>query len=235
MSLLTLIQTTCNLLAIPAPLTVTGSTDTQVLQLFAIANEEGHELARRHDWQGLTFEQTFTTVATAAQPDAVPDDWDHFLADSFYNRTSIRPLLGPITPQQWQAIQAYPQINSVYISFRERDNVFLMTPTPPVGDLIAYEYVSLNWAVAADGDRKPAFTADTDTTVLPERIFEYGLRWRFRKSKGLDYAEDFRTYEQEVQKLAARDGGNGKLDITGRNLYNPYGFPNIPVGGFPGP
>lgn len=235
MSLLTLVQTTCNLLAIPAPLTVTGSTDTQVLQLYALANEEGHELARRHDWQAMTAEWTFETVAAAIQPNAVPPDWDHFLANSFWNRTSIRPVLGPITPQQWQAVQAYPQINSVYISFRERDNAFLMTPTPAANNLIAYEYFSSYWAVAANGDTKAQFTADTDTTVLPERIFELGLRWRFRKSKNLDYAEDFRTYEQEVQKLEARDGGNTKLDITGRNLYNPYGFPNIPVGNFPGP
>lgn len=234
-SLLSLIQYTCNLLAIPAPVTVTGSTDTQVLQLYALANEEGHELARRQDWQALTFEHTFNTLATPEQPDAVPDDWDHFIANSFWDRTTVRPVLGPITPQQWQAIQAYPQINGVYLSFRERDNTFLMTPTPAAGDLIAYEYVSLDWAVGADTVRKPQFTSDTDTTVLPERIFELGLRWRFRKSKGLDYSEDFRTYEQEVQKLEARDGGNGMLDIAGRSLYDPYGFPNVQAGNFPGP
>jgi hypothetical protein len=233
-SLLTLIQKTANLLAIPAPTSVVGSTDTQVLQLFALANEEGHELARRHDWQAMTLEYTFTTTATQVQASAVPADLDHFMANSFYNRTTVRPVLGPLTPQVWQAIQAYPQINSVYLSFRERDNAFLITPTPAAGNTIAYEYFSLNWAVGVDTVRKAEFTADTDTTVLPERIFELGLRWRFRKSKNLDYAEDFRTYETEVQKLMARDGGSGTLDITGRNLYNPYGFPNIPLGNFPG-
>lgn len=213
---------------------VVGSTDTQVLQLFALANEEGHELARRHDWQIMMQEATFNTVSSAVQPNAVPADWDHFLANSFYNRTTVRPVLGPITPQLWQAIQAYPQINSVYLSFRERDGAFLITPTPAANDLIAYEYMSLNWAQTVANVLIPEFSADTDTPLLPERIFQYGLRWRFRKSKNLDYSEDFRTYETEVQKLMARDGGNGTLDITGRNLYNPYGFPNIPLGNFPG-
>jgi hypothetical protein len=89
--------------------------------------------------------------------------------------------------------------------------------------LIAYEYFSVNWAVGIDTISKAEFTADTDTTVLPERIFQLGLRWRFRKSKNLDYAEDFRTYETEVQKLMARDDAPGTIDITGRQLYSQYG------------
>lgn len=234
LSLLSIIQRTANLLSIPALSTVVGSTDTQVLQLYALANEEGHELARRHDWQILTLEKVFLTVAAAEQPDVVPDDFDHFFANSTYDRTTARPVLGPITPQMWQAIQAYPQINSVYSSFRQRDGKYLMTPNPAAGDTDAYEYITENWAMSVAGVDKPEFTADTDVAKLPDRIFQLGLRWRFRKSKNLDYAEDFRTYETEVQKLAARDGGSGMLDITGRGLYDPFGFPNIPQGNFPG-
>lgn len=235
MTLLTIIQETTNLLSIPEPSVVVGSTDTQVRQLFALANEEGRASARSHDWQALTSEFTFSTAATPDQLTALPDDFDHFYSNSMYDRTTIRPVLGPITPQQWQAIQAYPQINSVNISFRIRGNIYLATPTPSAADTVAYEYVSMNWCLAANGSGKAAFTADTDTTVLPEWLFTLGLRWRFRKSKQLDYAEDFRTYQSELQQLQARDGGNGNIDITGRNLYNPLGLPNIPVGNFPGP
>ena len=234
MTLLTIVQETADLLSIPRPATVVDSTDTQVRQLFALANEEGRASARSYDWQELTEEYTFSTTAAAGQTAAIPDDFDRFYANSTYNRTTIRPVLGPITPQQWQAIQAYPQINSVYVSFRVRGNIYLATPTPAAGNTIAYEYVSANWCLAANQTAKPAFTADTDTTVLPEWLFTLGLRWRFRKSKNLDYAEDFRTYQSELQQLQARDGGNGTIDITGRNLYNPLGLPNIPVGNFPG-
>lgn len=234
MTLLTIIQESCALLSLPQPTSVVGSTDTQVNQLFALANEEGRSSARRHDWQELIREKIFSTTQAAAQTGAIPDDWDRFLSNSTYNRTTIRPVLGPITPQQWQAIQAYPQINSVYVSFRVRNSIYLATPTPTAANTVAYEYITKNWCLAADLTEKAAFTADTDTTQLPEWLFTLGIRWRFRKSKNLDYAEDFRTYENEITQLAARDGGNGTLDITGRNLYNPLGLPNIPVGDFPG-
>lgn len=234
MTLLTMVQETADLLSIPQPATVVGSTDTQVRQLFALANEEGRANSRSYDWQELTKEWVWTTNTGPDQALAIPDDWDRFYANSSYNRTTIRPMLGPITPQQWQAIQAYPQINSVYLSFRIRGNIYLVTPDGESGDTAAYEYVSKNWCLASDGTPKAAFTADTDDMVLPEWLFTLGLRWRFRKSKNLDYAEDFRTYQAELQQLQARDGGNGIIDITGRNLYNPLGLPNIPVGNFPG-
>jgi hypothetical protein len=33
------------------------------------------------------------------------------------------------------------------------------------------------------------------------------LRWRWKKEHGLEYAEDFRTYEGEVANALGRDGG----------------------------
>ncbi len=56
MSLLSVIQAVTGLLSLPTPAAVAASTDRQVIQLMAIANEEGMTLARRHAWQALTEE-----------------------------------------------------------------------------------------------------------------------------------------------------------------------------------
>lgn len=234
MSLLTIVQNACDLLSIPRPATVVGSTDQQVRQLFAIANEEGRSLASSYDWEALRLQHTFTTVASAEQPSAVPADWDRFIANSFFNRTTRRNIIGPITPQQWQAIQAQPQLNRVFLAFIRRRGQFLVTPTPEAGEEIAYEYVTVDWAYA-DGslDPKPAFTQDTDGAFLDEWLITLGIRWRFLKSKGLDYAEDYRTYQSELVSKQARDGGNTELTTTGDTEY--ILSPNIPVGSFPGP
>lgn len=233
MSLLTLTQTTARLLGIPVPTEVVNSTDTQVQQLLALANEEGQELARDHDWQILTKQKTFLTVADPEQTGAVPTDWARFIPNSFYNRTTLRPVFGPITPQQWQAIQAYPQMNLVYLAFRQRDGAFLMTPTPPADDEIAYEYVGKDWVETMSGATISEFTADSDEPLLEQRLFELGVRWRFLKSKGLDYAEDFRTYEYAKQRAMADDGGATRLNVTGRSYFNPFGYPQLPLGNWP--
>jgi hypothetical protein len=234
MSLLTIVQQSCRLLSLPIPDEVVTSQDTQVQQLYALANEEGHELSTSFDWQILTREHTFTTVPDPEQPSAVPSDLQRFIANSFFDRTTRREFIGPITPQVWQAIQAQPQLNRVFLAFRERDNAFLVTPTPSSGDTIAYEYVSKNWAKSIDDEPKDEFTADTDNTYLSERLFVLSLRWKFLSSKGFPYAQAFDSYQRELQKEQAKDGGMTKIDASGRTLFNL--FPNnVPAGNWPGP
>lgn len=233
MALLQIIQRTARLLSIPVPTEVVNSTDVQVQQLYEIANEEGEELLGAHDWQILRAQYTFPTVDDPDQVNPLPSDFDRFVHDTFFNRTTMRQVIGPITPQQWQSIQAQPQLNRVFLAFIQRGGEFLITPTPTAGETIAYEYISKNWAVSDADVPQDMFLADTDETFLPERLFRLGIRWRFLKSKGLEYAEDFRTYQTELNQTKARDGGNGSLSSTGRDGY--ILSPNLPIGNFPGP
>lgn len=234
MSLLTLIQNTTDLLGIPRPGVVVASTDQQVRQLFALANEEGRSLAGRFDWEVLNKEYTFTTAATPEQPNALPTDFGHFLSNTQYNRSTMRGVIGPITPQVWQQIQAQPALARVYLAFRLRGGVLIITPTPPAGETIADEYISSNWCTSADGTvPKPAFTADSDIALISEDLMQLGLRWRWRKTKGLPYGEDFDTYERECQMTMARDGGSTSINISGASYYG--ALPNIPEGNWPGP
>lgn len=231
MSYLTIVQRAAQLLSLPTPLTVVGSTDPNVIQLGALANEVGDELARDHDWQALTHEFLFQTVAAEAQPNAVPDDWDRFLPDTFFNRTTIRQLQ-LITPQVWQAIKALPALGTPYIMWRERDGVFLTTPTPPADQTVAYEYVSENWAISPANIDEPFFSADASTTYLDERLIRLACVWRFKQTKGLDYGEDLKTYETERQKIQGKDGGSTALNIAGAMQFT-LGA-NIQSGNFPG-
>ena len=247
MSLLTIIQDACGLLSLAKPLVVVTSTDLQVQLLYALAKEEGEELRKGgdtgHDWQVLIEEQTFQTVAGPAQAGALPADFDHFIPDTFFNRTTTRQLIGPITVQEWQAIQAQPALSQVYLAFRERGGKFLVTPSPPAGQVIAFEYLSKNWvqpAAPTSGANAgvlpaptPTWSADTDTALLNEHLIKLGVRWRFLKSKGLDYGEDFTTYQRQVEIAIARDGTARKLNLGGRRRYGVRA--NLPEGGFPAP
>lgn len=228
-----MIQRVCGLLALNQPTTVVTSQDKQVQQLFQIANEEGADLAAGFDWQKLTRQYTFTTVDAAAQPDAVPEDWDRFLHNTEFNRTTLRPVYGPITPQRWQAIQVYPQFSGVFIGWRQRTGEFLISPNPPAGQELAYEYVSKYWAISATDERKEYFTADTDNSILSERLMILGIRWRFKAAKGLIYAEDLKTYEIQKEQAQSRDGGNTTIQTGGADYYDWRA--NLPDGNFPGP
>jgi hypothetical protein len=224
MSLLTIIQDTTDRLGIIRPSSVVGSSDPQVRQLLALANQEGKELARRHTWTALINETTFTATATAAQSGAIPSDYDRMIAGSFWNRTQDRQVRGPVSAQLWQRLQT-GLTTLADDAFRIRGSSLLMTPTPTAGDSMAFEYVSVYWCSNADGStERAAWAADDDVGLLNEELMGLGVVWRFLRAKGFDYSEPFRTYEEQVVRLAAEDGVMETLSMGGyaeTGVYDP--------------
>ncbi len=234
-TLLAIIQAAAGRLAIPVPTAVMASTEAQVVQLLSLANKEGQMLASRADWQVLTKEQTFTTVAAEIQAGAVPSDYGHYLIDSMYNRTAVRKIVGPLTSAEWQAEKAFPVYTAMNPAFRIRGDDLLFTPNPTAGQTVAYEYVGINWILAVDGvTYKAAFTADTDEPILNTDAMTDGIVWRFKAAKGFDYSEEFSAYEEDVNRLIAQDGGGKpRLNLRtgiGRRAFWPA---NIPEGSWP--
>lgn len=227
MSLLTMINGVQDRVGLPRSTIVVSSTDQNVRRLLALANQEGRELARRHSWQAITKEKTFTSLAQASQTSAIPTDFDRFINESMFNRTNHRRVMGPLTQEQWQAQQA---LNASLLTdaFRVRGNAILISPTPAAGLTYAYEYVSTQWCETADGATdKSAWSLDTDIGIISEDLMGLGVDWRYLKSIGTDYAEAFRTYELQVEQAITRDGGARTISMAGGN--SPYGHPGVGV------
>lgn len=228
MSLLTCVQDACDRIGLPRPTVVIGSSDTQIRQFLGLAQQEGKELARRGPWQELTKERTFTATATELQTGAIPTDFDRLVEGSFWNRSQDRRVVGPLTPQRWQALQT-GLYSLVWDAFRIRGGDILMTPAPTAGDTLAFEYITTHWLTNADGSiHRSSWTADDDVGLLDEELMTLGITWRFRKAKGLDYSEEYRTYEQRVERKLSNDGGMGILDLNGDRMdggggtYDPF-------------
>lgn len=228
MSLLTLTQAACDRIGLPRPSVVVGSSDTQVRQLFGLAQQEGIDLARRGPWQELIKEKTITATATETQSNAIPSDFERMIEGTFWNRTQDRRVVGPLTPQKWQMLQT-GLYSLVWDAFRIRGTEILMSPVPTANDSLAYEYVSKNWCANAAGTvERSAWAADDDAGLLDEELMTVGVVWRFRKAKGLDYSEEFRSYELLVARKLANDGAMSILDLNGDRMdggggvYDPF-------------
>lgn len=214
MSLLTIMQDVTDTIGLPRPTSVIGSSDPQTRLLLRHLNIEGQQLARRHEWQALQKEKTWTAAATQAQTGVLPTDFDRFLGGTFYNRTRNRLVAGPLTPQEWQDYQA-SLTTLVYDAFRLKAGVLYLLPTPTGTHTYAFEYMTKYWASDAAGTAPTlaAFAADTDIVFLPELLLIMGTVWRFKQARGFDYAEDFRSYETELYRIIGRDGGKRTLNM----------------------
>lgn len=218
MTLLSIITAFCERTGVPVPLTVMGTTDVQIKQVRALLEEEGNDLAARGMWQGITFEAAHTTIAAEDQgaiSTIASNGFAYIKNDTIWDRTDILPVLGPMSGPDWQALRAVAQTGPRY-RFRIRGGQLIVNPTPAAGHDWRFEYASKNWILGADDvTYKQYFTLDTDTVLLPETLLIMGLRWRWMKEKGLDYAELFRTYEMQVKDALGRDGGKDVLYMDG--------------------
>ena len=229
-TLLSIVNDAQDALGLPRDTVVVSSTDQTTITLLRLANQEGRELARRHSWQALVTEKTFTSTATEEQSSVIPTDLDRFVNESFYNRTRHRRLIGPLTATEWQGNKGITA--SILIdAFRVRGDAFLITPTPAAGDTYAYEYVSKNWCEDSGGTGQAAWVADDDVPRLDAELMTLGLVWRFNKSKGLGYAEDFATYQQQVTQAIMRDGARRTINLaTDERLFDNARAPYVPEG-----
>lgn len=210
----------CQRQALPVPTTVFGSTDTQVIQAMALLQEGLENISARGAWEGLTAEASWTTLAAQSQgtiASLATNGYRYLLPRTLWDRTEKLPLLGPTSAQDWQALKAIVVTGPRY-SFRLRGGLFIVTPAPPAGHTWVFEYVSENFLVALDGTTyKSEFTADTDEILLPKQIVLADLRWRWKKEKGLSYAEDFASCEAMITDALGRDGGKPVLDMGERS------------------
>jgi hypothetical protein len=145
-------------------------------------------------------------------------------------------MLGPISAQEWQTIVSGICPVGPRIRFRIMDNEMWIQPPPGVAqtDVIAYEYISTNWCESSTGTGQANWQADTDTWLWPETCLQLGLKWRWLRSKGLDYTEERAMYDYAVQRQTSRSGTTRNLPMNahsnGLRLLNQSNIPDTGYG-----
>ncbi len=218
-----------------------------------MANLEGQELAARYDWSILNRQATFATLNTSwgenldEYQGVLPDNYGHYVIDSMWNRTTVRKIYGPLTSADWQQEKSFPAYTAVNPAFRifqptgnypltlpdtgSSPGLVCLTPTPPDGQNIFYEYVSKFWT----NTDLEYYDADTTCANVSEQAILQGTLWRFKQAKGFDYSQEFAIYEALVARLQAQDGGGKpRLNLlSGLGRRNAWPI-NVPVGNWPG-
>lgn len=231
MSMLSLIKRFAEEVNIDAPAQVLGSTDPQIKQIKALLQKEGNDLAGRGDWQVLINEATLTTLAVESQGaiKAIASNGFRYIKNGTIWDRDLRLPVYVIDGTDWQQVKAIAVTGPRYQA-RIRGGLLISNPVPAAGHIWAFEYVSYNWITNSAG-ANPAqyFANDSDEMLLPELILEAGLQWRWKKQKGFEYAEDFRTYELLVKDALSREGMRRTIDM-GMTSHTPTPKVYVPEG-----
>lgn len=217
MSLLSLIQQHCRLHALSVPTSVIGSTNVQTAQLLAIVTEVLSDMVTESKFNVTTQEAVFSTIPNedqGAMATLAPNGYQFAIFETFYDRTLMRPLTGPLTESEWQEMKALPTTGTLY-RFRIRQDRLLLNPIPttPYSD-IAFEYMS-SWAVkSVAGTLKANLSVDTDVFVFPENILQKGLMYRWKQIKGLPYQADETRFWAMLNNYIAKDKVKRRINVS---------------------
>ena len=216
------------------PGSLTGSSD-YARQLLAIANTVGGALSIRKDWQAMTEEGIFTTVAAEEQFTVLTQFpyLKKIIDDTMFNRTQQKRVRGPVSPQAWQRIKS-ETVSPSDLYYRLRGGRLYLMSAPEAGETIAFEYYDTRFAATAAGTAKEFFTLDTDVPRIDDELYVLGVRWHFLKEKGFDYGETFREYEDRIESAAGGDVPAEVLNLNPR-ACDGYEMPDgyIPEGNWP--
>ena len=222
---------------LPKPAFSIGSTDVQVMQVLGLLEEATEEIVMRNarGWQILNRQAIFQTKAQEVQGSLseLAPGFRAVINDTLFNRTTRLPIYGPLLPMERQATKALQTAGPYYRYWIVNDELHFY-PIPPAGQTIAFEYTST--AAWSDGKSPPTYTEypDSDTAIclFPKPVMIAQLRWRWKKEKGLDYAEDFAMAERLLNAAIAADGTRRVVDLGGAELVARPGI-MIPTGSWP--
>lgn len=246
LTLLGLVQQFCQRTALSVPPAVAGSSDKGVVQYMALLNEALEERLPQAEWTAMLVQCTFPTTAVSNQGtlDGLAGfPVDYILNDIMWNTDTRLPIFGPVGAQRWEQYKALP-ITGTLLQYRiEQGNLLFYPLTPPPNNTIIFEAMML-WPVLSaplpGGVSKQYFSSDTDICVFKDRLLIAELRWRWKREKGLAYAEDKLRSDNlwELEKM--RDGTgrilnmNGDEENFGPGILVPSGSWNVQGGGLPG-
>lgn len=208
MSVLTACQSAAVRLVAQRPSSIYSSTGKLEMELGEIATEAAIAIAKAHDWQALTTLKTQAGDGTTTAF-ALPADYDRMaLGSKVWNTATDRPMSRVPSLDAWQDLNlsSIPAGADGYWIILGGQMQIL--PAMGASDSARYYYQS-NYIATG----KTAFSADSDTFLLSERLLTLAIIWRWRALKRLEYSEDMKNFELAFSEEAGRDRGAKVLSV----------------------
>ena len=194
MSLLTICQGLAKNVGMAVPTAIITSSSREWVEAAQMANETGEELARRVDWGVLDASTTLTGDGTN-KTFALPSGFSRLGAGVCV--TASGGIVRPLTRAEWNTLTAAQGTPRYF--FLEGSNITLW-PYLANSATATVKYQSKNWCSAG-----ATFVADTDTSLIDETLFLKALIVRWRRQKGMDYADQEAEFEAALQNFASFD------------------------------
>lgn len=198
-------------MGVDRPTSLISSPSDTSQRFLALFRREGFNFINNYHIQELVKSYSFPTVA-ATQNYALPSDLAYLKNITGWNNSKRFLLNGPLTPREWTQVTQYGTFSSYTYFYRIQNKTISLYPIPSAVDTISFEYQSNEWVVDSVGVRQSDILDDTDEPYVDNEILALGLKWRYLKSVGLPYDEDYNEYKNYLNERFSKQ-------FTARELY----------------
>jgi hypothetical protein len=224
-SLILNVDSGTNIAAVTSQWGITGYNINQDTQVVSVAG------------QNITMSQMASGTGTGSVVIAqtaydLPFDFERITNRTQWDKSKHWEALGPEDAQQWQWLKSGYISTGPRIRWRILDNQFQIWPVMNTQEYLGWEYKSKGWVRAADGTVKNSFTADSDTTVLDDRIIVLSTKMKYWGIKGFDTTVVSQDYARYLSVAKAQDKGAPNLSFAPYPSKVLIGYANIPDTGY---
>lgn len=173
------------------------------LELRDFLDETVDDVLERIDVTG-PISKSETITGTDAETYSLPADYKRVQRGEYsvYERFRTRRACVPVPDDgQWEYMKELGTAGAYrFYRIKGYQGDFQIDFYRPLetGITVVMNYVSRNW-IAGD---KAMFTAEDDVSMLPRRLLESGIVFRFRERKGLEFTDKQAEYEALLARMA---------------------------------
>jgi hypothetical protein len=205
------------------------ATDQTTLEIRDFLMETADDVLERIDLTG-PISQTITITGTDDETYSLPADYKRLQRGEYavYERFRTRRACVPVSDDgQWEYMKELGTAGA-YRFFRVRgyDENFEIDFYRPLdtGLTAVVSYLSKNWIVNGS-TTKSAFDDNSDVSMLPRRLIEAGIVFRFRERKGLEYGDKQAEYEALLARMGNDTRTRRTITFGGVNPRGPFDIP----------
>lgn len=218
------------------PTTVAGSTDKRSIQFWQLATDAGQKLLKEHPWQFMSREHTINTVIGVSTY-ALPADFDGYIADASWNRTTRLPAIGALEEFEWQMLKARNLAGTTFtMLYRITNDQIEFYDTPNSVQTIVLPYQSRGWVQVMPATVPPTYADnlqnDADIVYYDPQLFKVMLKKCWYESKQFDTRKLELEYKKALAGAKSKDQTGRTLSLARGSDYPYLGVLNIPDTGY---
>jgi hypothetical protein len=256
-SALKIVQRAMGAVGLAIPNTAAGNQDPTVTQFFSLLGESGQALMKMRSWQQLQKTWVFTadpnnvsSTDPAAGAYDPPADFDELTDQTAWNRTGRLPLLGPMSAQQWQMLEATvlgSGASTIRLMYRFQGGQMLIFRQVGTPQRLAIEYNSRGWVWVQDaavwdtaiwdqgvwGGGPPSTVRDlpvndSDICLFDSQLLVMKLKLDWKRNKGFATDSDVEDFNACYDDVTSRDAPAPDLNLAGIPAYPYLNYNNLP-------